>query len=159
MSIDMSENTGITRRQFIVTGASAAAIIASLGLSACGGSGGSPSGASGAYKDGTYTGQSSTLEANVDGDGYGIITITIENGKIVSADFQAYLPDGTPKDKDYGKDGTRYAVAQKAVSTADDYVTDLLETGTPDGVDAVSGATYLYDQFIEATNDALSQAK
>lgn len=155
----MQENTGITRRQFIVTGASAAAIIASLGLTACGGSSGSSTGASGAYKDGTYTGQSSTLEANVDGDGYGIISITIEDGRIVEADFQAFLPDGTPKDENYGKDGSRYAVAQKAISTADDYVTDLVETGTPDGVDAVSGATYLYDQFIEAANDALSQAK
>lgn len=155
----MAQNRGITRRQFIVTGASAAAVIASLGLSACGGSGKSSGGASGAYKDGTYTGQSSTLEANVDGDGYGVITVTVENGKIVDAQFQAFLPDGTPKDKNYGKDGTRYAVAQKVVSTADDYVSSLIEAGTPEGVDAVSGATYLHDQFVEAANDALAQAK
>ena len=157
----MQENQGITRRQFIVTGASAAAIIASLGLSACGGSG-SGSGAaaaSGAYKDGSYTGQSSTLEAGVDGDGYGVITLTVEGGKIVKAEFQAFMPDGTPKDENYGKDGSRYAVAQKVISTGGDYVSELIEVGTPDGVDVVSGATYLHDQFVEAANDALSQAK
>lgn len=157
--IDMQENTGITRRQFIVTGASAAAIIASLGLTACGGSGSGSAGASGAYKDGSYTGQSSTLEANVDGDGYGIITITVKDGKIADAQFQAFQPDGTPKDKEYGKDGSRYAVAQKVVSTGDDYVAALIESGSPAGVDVVSGATYLHDQFVEAAEDALSQAK
>ena len=155
----MYGNTGITRRQFITTSAAAAAIIASLGLSACGGSGGSARAGGGSYKDGTFTGQSSTLEANVDGDGYGIVTITVKDGKITEAEFQAFLPDGTPKDKDYGKDGPRYAVAQKVVATGDDYRAALVEAGTPEGVDAVSGATYLYDQFIEAANDALSKAK
>ena len=156
----MNEYSTITRRQFIVTGATAAAVMASLGLTACGGGSGSSGGAaSGAYKDGTYTGQSSTLEANVDGDGYGVITVTVKDGKIVEAEFQAYLPDGTPKDKDYGKDGPRYAVAQKVVQTGGDYSAALVEAGSTSGVDAVSGATYLYDQFIEAANDALAKAK
>ena len=149
----------ISRRQFFMVGT--AATFAALGLAGCGGSGGSGSGsgaASGALKSGTYTGQSSTLEDNVDGDGYGIITITVEDGKIVDATFQAFLPDGTPKDKDYGKGGAYYGVAQKAVSCGDDYTKALIESGSIDGVDAISGATYLYNQFVEATQAALKEA-
>ena len=82
-----------------------------------------------------------------------------KDGKIADAQFQAFQPDGTPKDKEYGKDGSRYAVAQKVVSTGDDYVAALIESGSPAGVDVVSGATYLHDQFVEAAEDALSQAK
>ena len=146
--------TNISRRQFCFVGT--AAMFAALGLASCGGGGGSA--ATGSMKDGTYTGQSSTLEANVDGDGYGIITITVEDGRIVDAQFQAFLPDGTPKDKDYGKDGAYYAVAQKVVSTGDEYTQALIEAGSIDGVDAISGATYLYDQFVEATEAAMKEA-
>ena len=135
-----------------------AATFAALGLAGCGGGSGSKAASAGGLKDGTFTGQSSTLDANVDGDGYGIISITVENGKIVDAKFEAFLPDGTPKDKDYGKDGAYYAVAQKAVSTGDDYTKALIESGSIDGVDAISGATYLYDQFVEATEVALKEA-
>ena len=147
----------VTRRQFFMLGT--AASFAALGLAGCGGGSGSAGGASADMKDGTYTGQSSTLDAGVDGDGYGVISITVENGKIVDAQFQAFLPDGTPKDKDYGKDGKYYAVAQKAVSTGDDYTKALIDAGSIDGVDAISGATYLYDQFVEAANNALAKAK
>lgn len=144
----------ITRREFCIIGT--AATFAALGLAGCSGGGGGT--ASGKMKDGTFTGQSSTLEANVDGDGYGIISITVENGEIVDAKFQAFLPDGTPKDEDYGKDGTRYAVAQKVVSTGDEYAKALVEAGSIDGVDAISGATFLYDQFVEATEAAVKEA-
>ena len=146
----------VTRRQFFMLGT--AASFAALGLAGCANSGKPTATVGNGFKDGTYTGQSSTLDANVDGDGYGIITITIEDGEIVDATFQAFLPDGTPKDKDYGKDGAYYAVAQKAVSTGDEYVKALIEAGSIDGVDAVSGATYLYDQFVEATEAALEGA-
>ncbi|MBQ9043992.1 MAG: FMN-binding protein [Eggerthellaceae bacterium] len=148
--------TEISRRQFCMVGT--AAMFTALGLAGCGGGSGSATSASATLKDGTYTGQSSTLDANVDGDGYGIIKITVENGKIVDAEFQAFQVDGTPKDKDYGKDGAYYAVAQKAVSTGDDYTAALIEAGTIDGVDAISGATYLYEQFVEATEAALKEA-
>lgn len=147
-----------TRKNAFAFVCMACLLAACLGLFACGGSGSGGSTAAGTYKDGTYTGQSSVLDANVDGDGYAVVDITIKDGKIVDASMQAFQVDGTPKDKDYGKDGAYYAVAQKAVSTGDDYVKQLIETGTPDGVDAVSGATMLYDQFQEAVADALKQA-
>ena len=148
--------TSISRRQFCMIGT--AATFAALGLAGCSGGGKSGSAAQGALKDGTYTGQSTTLEANVDGDGYGVIKITVENGKIVDAEFQAFMPDGTPKDKNYGKDGAYYGVAQKAVSTGEDYTKALIQAGDINGVDAISGATYLYDQFVEATEAAMKEA-
>lgn len=148
--------TAISRRQFCMVGT--AAMFAALGLAGCGGGSGSGAGASASLKDGTYTGESSVLDANVDGDGYGVISITVEDGKIVDATFQAFQVDGTPKDKDYGKDGAYYGVAQKAVSTGDDYTAALVEAGSLDGVDAISGATYLYEQFVEATEAALEEA-
>lgn len=156
MGIEEESMADISRRQFFLVGTAAA--FAALGLAGCS-SGGQSGAAGGAYKDGTFTGQSSTLDANVDGDGYGVISITIEDGKIVSATFQPFLPDGTPKDKNYGKDGTRYAVAQKVISAGDDYTAALVESGSVDDVDAVSGATYLYDQFVEAARAALKEAE
>ena len=152
--------TDISRRQFVFLGTAAG--FAALGLGACagGGQGGQSSGtASVKYKDGTYTGESSVLEAQVDGDGYGIITVTVQDGAITSATFEAFQPDGTPKDENYGKDGAKYAVAQRVVSAGNDYAAALVEAGSVDGVDAISGATYLYDQFSEAAEKALAQAK
>ena len=148
--------TNVTRRQFFIWGT--AASFAAMGLAGCGSSSSGSAATGGKLSDGTFTGQSSTLDANVDGDGYGIITITVEDGKIVDAQFQAFLPDGTPKDKDYGKDGAYYGVAQKAVSTGEDYTKALIEAGSIDGVDAISGATFLYDQFVEATEAAMAAA-
>ena len=153
----MANEPMISRRQFYFLGTAAA--FAALGLAGCGGGSQGGGQAAGGLKDGQYTGQSSTLEANVDGDGYGIISITVENGKITDAKFEAFLPDGTPKDKSYGKDGAYYGVAQKVVSAGDDYAAALVEAGTVDGVDAISGATFLYDQFLEAADKALSQAR
>ena len=129
------------------------ALFACVLLVACGGST-----TTSTYKDGTYTGKSSVLDANVDGDGYCEVTLTIADGKISDVELAAYQVDGTPKDKEYGKDGAYYAVAQKAVSAGDEYVSVLLQTGDVAAVDTISGATYLHDQFVEAVEDALSQA-
>lgn len=126
-----------------------------VGLAACTGS----NAQSATYKDGTYTGKSSVFDNNIDGDGYCEVAITVEGGKIADAKLSAYEVDGTLKDKDYGKDGPYYAVAQKAVSAGDEYVSVLLQTGDVTAVDTVSGATMLHDQFVEAVDDALSQAK
>ena len=148
----------ISRRQFFLVGT--AATFAALGLAGCSGGGqGGSAAQSGGFKDGTYTGESSVLDAGVDGDGYGVISITIENGAIVEAKFQPFQVDGMPKDKDYGKDGANYAVAQKVVSAGDEYSAALIEAGSVDGVDVITGATFLHEQFVEAAKDALSKAK
>ncbi len=140
-----------------VTAALCAGMLAlCMGLAACGSGGAASSPAN--LKDGSYVGQSSTLDANVDGDGYVVVSIKVADGKIADASFEAFEPDGTLKDKDYGKDGAYYAVAQKALSAGDDYLESFLQTGDPNAIDTVSGATYLHDLFVEAAQSALDQA-
>ena len=118
------------------------------------------------YADGTYTGKSSIIEDNDgEGDGYGEVTITIKDGKITECTFNTYEPDGTLKDEDYGKQNGEvanqdyYNKAQKALAGSKEYARLLVESGDYHSIDAISGATISYDQFMEAVDDALRQAK
>ena len=71
----------VSRRQFVFLGT--AATFAAFAAAGCTNGGqGNKATAGGNYKDGTYSGESSVLEAGVDGDGYGMITVTVENGAI-----------------------------------------------------------------------------
>ncbi|MDO4536986.1 MAG: FMN-binding protein [Coriobacteriales bacterium] len=137
------------------------ALVASMGLVACGG--GSPS-----YKDGTYTGQSAVFEDEDggNGNGYGVATVTIKDGKIAACEFKTYEPDGTLKEgTEYGmvngKIGNQdyYNKAQKALAANPIYCQQLVDTGMLEGVDVVSGATISYGEFQEAVQYALDQAK
>ena len=119
------------------------------------------------YVDGTYEGRSSVYEGDEEGngDGYGIVSITIKDNKIVACTCQTYEKDDTPKGEDYGKarggvaNKDYYNKAQKAVAGAAEYARQLAEVGTLDKVDAISGATVNYGQFQEAVEDALDKAK
>ncbi len=117
------------------------------------------------YKDGTYTGKSSVYEEDGQGDGYGEVTITIKDGAITACDFKTYEKDGTLKDEDYGKQNGEianqdyYNKAQKALAGANEYGKMLVETGDFHAIDSISGATISYNQFMEAVDDALYQAK
>ncbi len=118
------------------------------------------------YKDGTYTGKSTVFEGEEgEGDGYGVVTLTIEGGAITACDFKTYEPDGTLKDEDYGKQNGEianqdyYNKAQKALAGANEYAKILVEVGDYHAIDSISGATISYDQFMEAVDDALYQAK
>ena len=123
------------------------------------------------YRDGTYTGRSGVYEAldedeDAEVEGYGEITITISGGKITGCQFRTFTTDGTPKDEEYGKEGGEvknpdyYNKAQRAVRACDAYARELVEAGDPNAaIDAVSGATVNYDEFLEALDDALSQAE
>ncbi|MDO4890970.1 MAG: FMN-binding protein [Coriobacteriaceae bacterium] len=127
-----------------------------LGLSACGGGG--------ELKDGTYTGQSSNFEGDaVDGAGYGVATITIKDGAITDCTFETYELDGNKKDENYGVslsgNQNKYTKAQNAVKACPEYAKALVEAGSLDGVDTISGATVNYDQFCEAVDDAMAQAR
>lgn len=135
--------------------------MASLGLCACGGGEAS-------YKDGTYTGQSSVWEDadEGNGNGYGVATVTIEDGKIVSCEFSTYEPDGTLKEGEKygmvnGKVGNQdyYNKAQKALAANAMYADALVENGALELVDQVSGATISYSEFQEAVQNALDQAR
>ena len=125
-------------------------------------------GASQSYADGTYEGKSEVFEnedGSEEGNGYGVVSITIKDNQIVDCTFQTYEPDGTLKGEDYGKaDGAiankdYYNKAQKAVAACEEYANMLVANGQLDGIDAISGATINYGQFQEAVKDALKQAE
>lgn len=143
--------------------AAAAAVMCALLLTACGG----PKAASVSYKDGTYTAQSSVFtndDGTEDGNGYGVVTLTIKDGAVSECTYQTFEVDGTLKDADYGKQNGEiankdyFSKAQKAVASCDKYAEALVEKGSLDGIDAISGATVNYREFKEAVELALKQA-
>lgn len=124
------------------------------------------------YKDGTYTGTSSTYindDGTDEGNGYGQVTLTISGGKITACEYKTYTTDDELKGEDYGKEDGEiknrdyYNKAQKALAAASTYAEELVEYGeTTDiksHIDAISGATVNYDHFLEAVDDALKQAE
>ncbi len=133
--------------------------LALLALSGCGGAA--------SYADGTYEGRSEMYEDNAggDGDGYGVVSLTIAGGVITDCAFSTFQLSGDPKDAEYGKEGgiianqDYYNKAQRAVQACDQYAQELVEAGELKGVDAISGATINYNQFQDAVKDALAQAK
>ena len=134
------------------------AVSAAVCLAGCGSS---------TYKDGTYTARSSELTEELDGggSGYGEVEITVSGGKITACTFKTYELDGTLKGEDYGKENGEiknrdyYNKAQKANAARAVYAEELVNKGSTDQVDAVSGATINYDQFTEAVAAALAQAE
>ena len=120
------------------------------------------------YADGTDEGKSSVFEnedGSEDGNGYGVVTITIKDGKISDCTYQTFEPDGKLKDSEYGKKQGEvankdfYNKAQKAVAACDQYASMLVANGQLDGIDAISGATINYNEFLEAVDDALAKAE
>jgi major membrane immunogen (membrane-anchored lipoprotein) len=120
------------------------------------------------YVDGTYMGQSSVYESDEDdgnGNGYGVVELTIKDGQIAECTFTTYEPDGTLKDSDYGMQNGEvanrdyYNKARKAIAACEKYASNLIEANDVDEVDAISGATINYNNFKEAVQDALKQAE
>lgn len=139
----------------------AACVMLSLTVTGCGGSKN--------YADGTYEGKSAVYENedddSEDGNGYGVVNITIQDNKIVDCTFQTYETDGKLKDEEYGKANGEianrdyYNKAQKAVAACEQYATMLVGNGELDGIDAISGATINYNEFKEAVTAALKEAE
>lgn len=120
-----------------------------------------------AYKDGTYTAKSSVFtndDGTEDGNGYGEVTLTIKDGKIAECTYQTVEENGSLKDEEYGKQNGEvanrdyYSKAQKAVAACDEYAKMLVANEGLDGLDAISGATINYNEFVEAVNLALKEA-
>ncbi|MDR3334498.1 MAG: FMN-binding protein [Treponema sp.] len=113
------------------------------------------------YKDGVYTGVSSADDTGA----YGEVSINIADSKITDCSFITRQKDGAIKDENYGKvngeisNQDYYAKAQLAVKAMEDYVRQYRETWDINKIDAVSGATIAYNQFVEAVEKALAQAK
>ena len=86
--------------------------------------------------------------------------LEVKDNKVVACKFVLYHLDGTVKDETYGSDMSQEnrLKAQKAVQSADKYAAALVEAGSLDGVDQISGATISYQEFQEAVQDALSKA-
>jgi major membrane immunogen (membrane-anchored lipoprotein) len=117
-------------------------------LSACGKS---------ALKDGVYSGRSSPDDTGA----YGEVSILISSGKISACDFVTWQKDGTIKGEDYGKingeisNQAYYDKAQLAVRAMKSYAAQYVENQNLKSVDAISGATIAYNQFVEAVEEAL----
>ncbi|MDR3200954.1 MAG: FMN-binding protein [Spirochaetales bacterium] len=117
--------------------------------------------AAAAYTDGEYTG----ISGKDDKGAYGEVTITIKDGKVADCRFVTYQKDGTIKGENYGKvNGTisnqdYYEKAQLAIRAMAQYEREYNQSKDLDKVNAVSGATNSYDQFIEAVENALAAAR
>jgi major membrane immunogen (membrane-anchored lipoprotein) len=108
--------------------------------------------------DGVFVGESEPDEQGA----YGRSTVTVEDGEIVASEYVTVQANGSTKGEDYGKDSSgeianrsSYRAAQKAVAAFDVYARALIETGVPEEVDAISGATIAHGQFLEAATAAL----
>jgi major membrane immunogen (membrane-anchored lipoprotein) len=115
----------------------------------------------GVYKDGVYAGRSGEDDTGA----WGEVTVTINAGKVSGCEFVTRQKDGTIKDTEYGKingeisNQVYYDKAQLAVEAMKKYAADYARTGSLKEVEAVSGATIAYDQFLEAVENALETAK
>lgn len=131
-----------------------------LCLAACGG--GDTASENTVFQDGTYTARSSDFEEDESGNGagYGEVTLELKDNTITACTFKMYELDGTLKDETYGSDMSKEnrLKAQKAVQSADKYAAMLVDAGSLSGVDTISGATISYNEFVEAVNNALSDA-
>ena len=113
-----------------------------------------------AAKDGTYTAESSKNEKR----GLGKIELTIRDHKIVAATYTGIDRNGKIKTEDYGKqdgqikDEQHYRKAQIAFKAHQAYADQLVERQSLEKVDAIAGATVVYDQFREAATKAVTEA-
>ncbi|MDR1317580.1 MAG: FMN-binding protein [Spirochaetales bacterium] len=116
---------------------------------------------SASYRDGEY----SALSGKDERGAYAEVTLTIRGGKVTDCVFLTWQKDGSVKDEDYGKVNGEisnrdfYAKAQLAVRAMEQYRKEYMDSGSLDGVNAVSGATNSYNQFLEAVEKALEDAK
>jgi major membrane immunogen (membrane-anchored lipoprotein) len=113
------------------------------------------------YKDGVYTGRSGEDDTGA----WGEVSLTIGAGKLSACEFITRQKDGSVKDENYGKingeisNQDYYDKAQLAVEAMKKYTAEYLKAGNIQDVEAVSGATIAYNQFLEAVEQALEKAK
>ncbi len=117
-----------------------------LSLTACG----APS-----YKDGSYEGEYSSDKNTTK------VSITLKENQIIDCSAEFLDQKGNPKDENYGKDSgeVNYEKAQIALQGMTQYSDKLVEAGTLETLEAVSGATVSYKEFKSAVEDALSKAE
>jgi major membrane immunogen (membrane-anchored lipoprotein) len=112
-------------------------------------------------KDGVYEAKSSVDDTGA----WAEITISIEKNEIADVQFVTYQKDGTVKGADYGKvngeisNQAFYDKAQLAVRAMKLYEETFKSTKDLTKVEAVSGATVSYNQFVEAAEKVLDAAR
>ncbi|MFP3042377.1 FMN-binding protein [Treponema primitia] len=112
------------------------------------------------YKDGTYRGKSGVDDTGA----WGEIALTLKDSKVTDCVFITRQKDGSIKDENYGKVNGEissqdfYDKAQLAIRAMEQYRLQFLEKQSLKHLDAVSGATIAYNQFIEAAENALNEA-
>jgi major membrane immunogen (membrane-anchored lipoprotein) len=112
-------------------------------------------------KDGVYEGASGADDTGA----WGEVSLTVRDGQVAACAFITRQKDGAIKGDDYGKingeisNAAFYEKAQLAVRAMGDYAAQFVERGSLDKVDAVSGATIAYNQFLEAAGAALEGAR
>ena len=111
--------------------------------------------------DGVYTKESEKDEWG----GYVKVSLTVKDGVITEASMDQLNKDGSIQDENYGKtDGEiknpgLYKIAQEAIQNAEKYPQVLVEKGSLDEVEAISGATVSYNLFRDAVNKILEENK
>mgnify|MGYP001948524887 CR=1 FL=1 len=122
------------------------------------------------YKDGVYTAEQDDFDAN---SGWkSTIEIVVENGKIVSVDWNAVHKDGGDDKKTQSKNGT-YGMVEKGGAQAEWHEQAekveayLIETQDPAAIkyddggytDAIAGVTIHVNDFVELATKALENAR
>lgn len=99
------------------------------------------------WKDGTYSAQGERDEYGYRGE----IEIVISGGKIIGVQYDEVDQEGNPKGEDYPY--------PEGPESEDEYEKRLLETGDPEQVDVISGATDTWERFQETAKEALKKAE
>jgi len=122
------------------------------------------------YKDGVYTAEQDDFDAN---SGWkSTIEIVVENGKIISVDWNAVHKDGGDDKKTQSKNGT-YGMVEKGGAQAEWHEQAekveayLIETQDPAAIkyddggytDAIAGVTIHVNDFVELATKALENAR
>ncbi|WP_311643799.1 FMN-binding protein [Selenomonas noxia] len=108
-------------------------------------------------KDGTFAADSSQHEKI----GHSHVALTIKDGTITKVVHTGIDKEGKAKDESYGAGKSEVAQkkAQVAYKAIGSYASQLEEKKDLAKVDAITGATISYDQFKEAVEKAVEEAK
>ncbi|MEX2365857.1 MAG: cytochrome b5 domain-containing protein [Pseudohongiellaceae bacterium] len=114
------------------------------------------------YRDGSYYAEAEPGERGT----FGVIEITVHNNRIVGVYYDELMRDGDgavnylkSADINYAERWRRVSGGVTQLSTYPVYEQMLISQGTPQGVDAISGATSAYDAFVGLATEALSSAR
>lgn len=109
------------------------------------------------YEDGLFKAETEDFD---DRGWKPFIEINIKNGKIDTVWFDYVNQEGKFKSQD--EDYNNLMKEQVGIGPEDytkGYADQLKDTGNPDDVTVIAGATYSYDYFIELSKKALNQSK